>query len=142
MGSYEHRASVDLAADRLFDLLSDRENLPRYFPVMSELDPAGGDRVHVEAELGGRHVEAEAWLRVDRERRMLSWGTPGEDDYHGELAVNDQGAGRSEIVVTLHTERAGGPDIQRSLEETVAVLTHRATAEADTAAAEKGDDWF
>ncbi|RKT55288.1 SRPBCC family protein [Saccharothrix australiensis] len=142
MSSYEHRAAVDLAPDRLFDFLAEPKNLPRYFPELTEVDPVGGDRVHVEADLGDRHVAADGWLRVDRDRRTLSWGTPGETDYHGELSVTGQDAGRSEIVVTLHTERAGGPEIQRSLEEAVAVLAHRATAETDAAAAEKGDEWY
>ncbi|NUT96056.1 MAG: SRPBCC family protein [Saccharothrix sp.] len=142
MTSYTHRASVDLPADHLFGFLSRPEALPRYFPDLTEVEPTGGDHVHVEAEVGGRHVEAEGWLHVDRDRRTLSWGSPGEDDYHGELTVSDEGTGRSEVAVTLHTERAGGPDVQRGLEEAVAVLTQRATAETQTEAAEKGDDWY
>lgn len=142
MTSYAHQAEVDLAADRLFDFLADPRTLPRYLPELTEVEPVGGDRVHVEAEVGGRHVEAEGWLRVDRDRRTLSWGTPGEDDYHGELTVSDQGDGRSNVAITLHTERAGGPEVQRGLEEAVAVLAHRATAETDTEAAEKGNDWY
>ncbi|MBW4718184.1 SRPBCC family protein [Saccharothrix obliqua] len=142
MSSYQHRATVDLPPDRLFDYLAEPENLPRYFPDLTEVEPVGGDRVHVEADLGGRHVAADGWVRVDRDRRTLSWGTPGQDDYHGELSVTDRDAGRSEIAVTLHTEHTGGPDVQQALEEAVAVLTHRATAEHDTAATEKGDDWY
>jgi len=142
LSTYEHRATIDVPPDRLFDFLAEPNNLPRYFPKLTEVDPTGGDRVHVEADLGDRHVEAEGWLRVDRDRRTLSWGTPGESDYHGDLKVTDLDAGRSEIAVTLHTERAGGPDVQRGLEEAVAVLAHSATAETETESAEKGDNWF
>ncbi|MEU4806946.1 SRPBCC family protein [Actinosynnema sp. NPDC023587] len=142
MASYTHQVEVDLPSGRLFDFLADPRTLPQYMPKLTEVEPVGGDRVHVEADVGGKHITTEGWLRVDRDRHTLSWGTPGEDDYHGELTVSDHGAGRSEIAITLHTERAGGPDVQRGLEEAVAVLTHRATAETDTQAAERGNDWF
>ena len=142
MTSYEHRASVDVPADDLFAFVAEPGNLPKYFPDLTEVESTGGDGVHVEAEVGGRHVEAEGWIRVDRATRTLSWGTPGEDDYHGELTVADEGAGRSGITITLHTEHVGGPDVQRALEEAMAVLTHRATAETESDAAQKGDGWY
>ncbi|HEY8371400.1 MAG TPA: SRPBCC family protein [Pseudonocardiaceae bacterium] len=136
MGDFRHVAPVDMPADELFDFLAKPDNLPRYFPAMTEAEPVGGDRVHVEADLGNRHVEAEAWLQVDRRNRHLSWGAPGEDDYHGELTIVEQGPNRCEVSVTLHTERAGGDEVQRGLEQTLASLAQRAVRDADMAEGE------
>jgi uncharacterized membrane protein len=141
MPDYDYTAPVELPADRLFGYLSDPENLPGFLPEMTEAHREGGDRVHVEADVHGRHVEGEAWLRPDAGARTLSWGAPGEDDYHGELTVRDLGDGTSEVTVHLHTERAGGPDVQQGLEQAVAALAHRASAEGDLSDAEHQRGW-
>ncbi|MEJ2854521.1 MULTISPECIES: hypothetical protein [unclassified Saccharothrix] len=40
MTSYAHRVTVDLPADDLFGFLSQPETLPRYFPALTEVEPA------------------------------------------------------------------------------------------------------
>ena len=37
--------------------------------------------MHVEAEVHGHHVEGEAWVRPDAERRRLEWGAEGPDSF-------------------------------------------------------------
>ncbi|WP_215543948.1 SRPBCC family protein [Amycolatopsis sp. CA-230715] len=137
MGTYRHTATADLPADDVFAYLRDPRNLPRFFPQMTEAEPTGGGEAHVEADVGGKHVEGEAWLRADEARRRLEWGAD-DDDYHGELEVAESSPGSCEITVVLHTERAEGGEIQRALEETVAALTHTAVAETDVDGA-RGD---
>lgn len=53
----------------------------------------------------------------------MRWGSPGPNDYQGELTVT--GNGGSTLTVTLNTERADGPGIRAGLETTLARQTPR-----------------
>lgn len=125
MTTYTHTADADIAADTLFEFLAEPRNLPRYFPEMTAAEPEGGESVHVEANVHGKHVESEAWVRPNTSERRLEWGAEGPDDYHGELQVDELSPGRSRITVSLHSVReAEGGEVQDGLERTVAALTH------------------
>ncbi|MEV7552228.1 SRPBCC family protein [Amycolatopsis sp. NPDC089917] len=142
MTEFRHTATIDLPASELFDYLREPRNLPHFFPQLSQAEPEGGDAVHVEAEVHGEHVEAEAWLKVDEESRSLSWGSEGPNDYHGRLSVEDAGANAARLTVTLSSVReAGEEEVQRGLEETVAALAHTAVADSDVEAAEEQGGW-
>lgn len=140
MGTYRYTAEVDVPADEVFAFLRDPRNLPRYFPEMTSAEPTGGEQVHVEADLHGQHVEAEAWLHVDEGSRELRWGAESSSDYHGELQVSETVTGSCEIAVVLHTE-TGGDQVQRGLEEAVAALAHTAAADSDVRASEQQGGW-
>ncbi|MFL6119526.1 SRPBCC family protein [Actinophytocola sp.] len=134
MTTYTHTADADVSADVLFRFLADPRNLPRYFPQMTAAEPEGGESVHVEAEVHGHHVDGEAWVRPDESARRLAWGAEGPDDYHGELQIDEAGAGRSRITVALHSVReTAGDEVQKGLEQTVAALAQAATADGDAA---------
>jgi hypothetical protein len=141
MGTYRHTATVDLPADELFTFLRHPKNLPRYFSGMTEAQRTGDDGVHVEAEVRGRHVSGDAWLRVDEFRRRLEWGADSEDDYHGELEITEDDPVTSRVSIVLHTDHAEGDEVQKGLEETVAALAHTAVADADVAAAQGQGGW-
>ncbi|MEV4601840.1 SRPBCC family protein [Amycolatopsis sp. NPDC049253] len=131
MTDYRHSATVELPADELFAYLREPRNLPHYFSQMQAARPEGGDTVHVEAEVHGRHVEGDAWLKVDEGTRTLSWGAEGPDDYHGTLSIDEAGPAASRVEVTLSSVREGhSGEIQRGLEETVAALAHTAVADS------------
>lgn len=130
MTTYTHTAEADIAADVLFGYLAEPRNLPRYFPRMTAAEPAGGEVVHVVAEVHGHRVDGEAWVRPNATERTLEWGAEGPDDYHGELRVDEVAPGRSSITVSLHSVRAAeGDEVQEGLEQTVAVLTQAAAAD-------------
>ncbi|MBP2339207.1 uncharacterized protein YndB with AHSA1/START domain [Saccharothrix coeruleofusca] len=113
MASYEYHAPVDVPARQLFDLLAQPEALPQHLPGL---------------------VADDASLRVDHDRRVLTWS-------EGSLAVVDEEeAGRSLITLTVNSER--GPDTQRELEEAVAALSHRAASQADATETESGNAWY
>ncbi len=114
MTSYEYRAPVEMSARELFEFLSRPEALPQHLPGLSGSTP-----------------------RVDHDRRRLSWE---ENRYRGELSVVDDGAGHSEVAIAVETDEPG--DVRRELEEAVAALVHRATAEADVSAAKDHDTWY
>jgi uncharacterized membrane protein len=116
-------ANTDVAAPaaQLFDYLSQVQNLPNYFDRMTSVTDNGDGTIAATADLGDRTVEGEAWFNVDEDAQALSWGSEGPNNYSGELRVTGNEAS-SKVEVTLHTERAGGPEIQQGLERTVAAI--------------------
>ena len=115
-------------ADTVFDYLKQVGHLPDYFPRMTSAEQGSGEEVHTTADLGGQEVEADAWFTVDADRRRLSWGSEGENDYHGHLEVTGDGAG-CEVTATLTTVRAAGDQIQEGLERTLANIKQETEAD-------------
>ncbi|MDT0382686.1 SRPBCC family protein [Streptomyces sp. DSM 42041] len=120
MGRYEHSTTVRTDPQALFDYVAQVGNLPAYMDAMTAADPAGEGRVFVSAEVEGQRREGEAWFEVDRDRRSMRWGSPGPNDYSGELSVTDAGPESAGLRVVLNTERADGPGIRAGLETTLA----------------------
>ena len=118
MGDYSGSTEVGTPAGRLFGYLSQIGSLPRYLTAMTSAEPAGQDAVRVVADLNGTTLKAEAWFRVDRERRHLEWGSEGPDSYHGSLDVaGDERT--SSVTVFLHTDRVDTGEIDRGIAETL-----------------------
>jgi len=126
MGDYSKSTTVNVAPDRLFDYLSDVQNLPKYMPRLTSATPTEGDKVIVTAQIAPegepeQTVESEAWMRVRTAGQTLEWGSTGPNDYHGELDVDaGDDAGSSTLTVRLHTNRAEGDDIDHGLVEALA----------------------
>lgn len=119
MGDYEDRILLTTGPDAAFTHLSDVKNLPGHFAALRDARLVAADRVEVTAEVGGETVEGRAWLRVEPDRRRMTWGTPGPHDYRGELTVHDAGPG-CEVVVRLHTgDGAEGGGVRESLRESL-----------------------
>jgi uncharacterized membrane protein len=119
MGDYSGSAEVDAPAGRMFGYLSDIGNLPRSLTAMTSAESAGQDAVRVVADLNGTTREAEAWFRVDQERRHVEWGSEGPDNYHGYLDVTGDGR-TSSVTVFLHTERVDSGAIDQGIADTLA----------------------
>jgi uncharacterized membrane protein len=122
MGDYEADIRVRVTEEELFDYLSDVANLPKYFPRLTAAEPLEGEKVHVTAKLpSGEEVERDAWFKVDRDNKTLSWGSEGPNDYHGHLTVTGVGE-NSAVAVTVSTARVEGHRIQDGVNETVAEI--------------------
>lgn len=121
MADHERSHPVETDADRVYALLSDVENLPRYFPQITSARPVGdGDAVDTTAVIDPpgqpeREVEGEAWFRTDAAARRVEWGAQGESDYHGALTVQENGTG-STVVLTLHSPH-DHPGIEQSIDD-------------------------
>jgi hypothetical protein len=130
MGDYQATGTVDVAANVLFEYLSDVERLPEYLPQLTEAHRKGDDKVEVEAVVEDdsgrpRKETGEAWLEVIEHGRKLRWGAPGPHDYHGELHVDFVADGTSQLTVRLHTEHTDGPSVEEALQRTVAGIRRR-----------------
>jgi uncharacterized membrane protein len=118
MGDYEQSRNVNAPAQALFDYLADVRNMPRYFSSMTSAEPAEGEAVQVTAVVDGKEREGEAWLKVDRDRMHLDWGSEGPNDYHGRLDVTGDDAA-SRVSVALHTDNVEDQRIDQGLTETL-----------------------
>lgn len=142
MGDYEGSTTVGAPVDDLFEFLSKVDNLPRYMDRMTHARSLPGDAVAVEARVepgdagagegedGARTVGGEGWFRIDADRRSLSWGSEGPNDYRGELDVVADGDG-SRVTVRIHTERDDAPGIRSGLDGTLATIRRLAETEPE-----------
>ena len=133
MADHERSTTVRATPERLFDYLSDVGNLPHYFAAMESAEPVGEDRVHTVADVDGTRREGDAWLTAEDGSRTMRWGSPGPNDYAGELSVAGDGDG-SRVTVRLHTEHGDTDAVDRGLEETLATIKRNVEQDADPAA--------
>ena len=89
----------------------------------------GPEEVHTEAKLpDGQSVQGEAWFRVDDAAQRISWGSEGENDYHGSLDVDSVGDG-SRVVVKIHSPHVDDGQVQQGVDQTLAVIKEKVEAQ-------------
>jgi carbon monoxide dehydrogenase subunit G len=120
--TYSREIQVSVDAPAAYAYLSDVQNLPSYFPMITEAKQQGSDEVATTAviEPPGEErqtVHGTAWFKHDDEAKRVTWGSEGPNDYHGEIDV-DGGDGASTVRFTLHTE-SGHPGIDESIDDTL-----------------------
>lgn len=135
MAHHEASTTVNVAANILFDYLSDIQHLPDYLPRLTGVHPTAPtppeaqgmearpprQPVHHEVEVtadepSGQSVRTEAWIDVVEENRSLRWGAPGDHDYHGELDVEFVADGTSNLTIRLDTNHPATPAIDEELQ--------------------------
>lgn len=125
MADFSGTTTVTASEQDLFAFLSDVGNLPRYFARMTSAERRGdGDEIHTTATLlDGTRVEGTAWFTVDDVARHISWGSEGDNDYHGYLDVRPKDVG-SEVEVHIHTARVPQDDegTQEGIDKTLASI--------------------
>lgn len=126
MPTYSRETKVKVAEKAAYTYLSDVQNLPKYFPMMTEAKQTSGDEVETTAVIQPpgeeKHtVHGKAWFQHDDDARKISWGSEGPNDYHGEIDVDADGDDSSTVRFTLHTE-SGHPGIEDSIDETLATI--------------------
>jgi uncharacterized protein YndB with AHSA1/START domain len=122
MPDFERTATVAVSPEEAFRFLADPANLPRYVATMTAAQPEDGGRLHVAAEVQGRHEEGEARFRSDPAQRRIEWGAEAGSGYGGWLQVSPSDGGSS---VTIHLHVVHDQDrseIDRVLDETAATI--------------------
>jgi uncharacterized membrane protein len=106
---HEHTHHVAAPADKVYAVLADVRNLPRYVPQMTSAEPHDGDKVTVEARYQGHTQHGEGWFRADDAQRRIEWGSAGSD-YHGWLQVDEDAEGTSRLTLYVDTVHGDAPD--------------------------------
>jgi hypothetical protein len=126
MPDFERHVTVAVDPDTAFDYMADPSHLPDFVSTMTgaRRDPGRErTRLHVSAEVSGRHEEGETRFRTDRWSRSIDWGsTP---DYRGTMRVEPSGATSSRISLLLRIRDPRGEHahIEQVMDETMTSLT-------------------
>jgi len=116
---YERTATVTTAPEDAFRFLADPGNLPKYVATMSAARPEQGHRLHVAAEVQGRHEEGDARFNTDASQRRIEWGAGGRSGYEGSIEVSGTNGGSS-VHIRIHVELEHDErEINRAMDEAV-----------------------
>jgi len=117
MPTYSARRTLEGDPDVYFAYVSDPENLPRYFPRMTDAHRVAADRVETTASVDvdddgqNETVVSEAEFEVDQEGRSIAWSAPGEHHYSGSLRLDGDS-----VELAISTE-AHFPGMQDALDD-------------------------
>jgi drug/metabolite transporter (DMT)-like permease len=122
MPTYTASRPLDGDAELYFDYISNPENLPAYFPRMTQAHELPDGKVETTAQVDvdrdgeDETVTSEAEFDVDAAAREVRWSAPGPHEYHGSLRLTDDAA-----ELTIHTthEHDG---IQEALEQSLETI--------------------
>ena len=112
------------------DDIADPEHLPEYFPRMTEAHEVESGTVRttaiVDADQDGsdEKVVSDAWFKADDADHSISWGSPGESDYHGTLRLHDDGGSGTRIELSLTTPH-DFDGMQQGLDDALAAIAGR-----------------
>jgi uncharacterized protein YndB with AHSA1/START domain len=120
MPNFERTVTVSASPEEAFQFLAEPRNLPRYVATMSAARPEQGERLHVAADVQGRHEEGDARFSADPHQRRISWASGGASSYEGSIDVSAADGGSS-VHIRLHVEHERDvAEINRTMDETVA----------------------
>jgi len=129
MTDYTATTTVPYDITDTFGFIKDPENLPDYFPRVSEAHLVEPELVRttavVDADQDGddERVVSDAWFHVDEAAHAITWGSPGESDYHGSLALEEVD-GKTKLslsVTTVHDI----PEVQQGLDSALEAIAGR-----------------
>ncbi len=114
MPDYSDHIDVAAPADAVFAFISDIANLPKYLPTVHGAHSHGVDRVEVDGQANGHQYASTGWFKADSEARQMSWGSDGQNDYAGKMAVTGDGSA-AQVTCTLRFSPTG--EVKQSMDE-------------------------
>jgi uncharacterized membrane protein len=111
---FEQSVMVAAPADQIFDFLADVRNVPQYLPTVRDAQPQQGDRIRTQGQAGDHSYDSDGHFRANQQARRLEWGSDGENEYSGWLAVQENG---SQSQVTVHIHFAPRPEMAQKMAE-------------------------
>ena len=91
MPEYTDRIEVAAEPDAVFRFVSDISNLPKYLPTVHGAHSQPHERVEVDGKANGHAYTSAGWFKVDQAGRTMTWGSDGDNDYSGKMAVSGEG---------------------------------------------------
>ncbi|MEU4442997.1 SRPBCC family protein [Actinosynnema sp. NPDC050801] len=132
MAEFEHEQAIPVDARVVFDLARDVTAMEAWLPDGLQVERSGPERVTGRVSMGDEIDEAEGYLAADTEQRRLEWGDLDGGGYSGWLQVDDEGPGRSRVVLHLdvggeHPAAEGGEAHEITDEHLVQALSRLAS---------------
>jgi hypothetical protein len=131
--TYTGDTTLPVSQEAAYAYLSEVSNLPRYFPRITDVEERSGDEVETTAVIEPpgqerQEVHGTAWFQADPDAHLVTWGSEGDNRYHGELEVSADGDGRGfHLRIAIHTE-ADRPSIEQAIEETLGTIRRQLAA--------------
>ncbi|MEU4741902.1 SRPBCC family protein [Actinosynnema sp. NPDC023658] len=127
MAEFEHEQTIPVDARVVFDLARDVTAMQAWLPDGVQVEESGPERVTGRVSVGDDIDEAEGYLAADAEQRRLEWGDLEDGGYSGWLQVDEDGPGRSRVVLHLdvrgeHESAMGGEGHELTDEHVVQAL--------------------
>ena len=128
MTDFERSQDIDAAPEAVWRVVSDPDRLAEWLPTTTASHPAGHDTVELVGESHGHDYDLKSGFVTDDAARRLSWDSPRDSGYRGELTVAEHPGG-SRITVRLTIPLApadSDEEINRGLREAlerIGVLT-------------------
>lgn len=128
MTDYTATKTVPYDITDAFEFIKDPENLPDYFPRMTDAELVEPELVRttavVDADQDGddERVVSDAWFTSDDAEHSISWGSP-DSDYRGSLQL-DEGDGQTTLRLSLTTVH-DIPEVQQSLDDALDKIAER-----------------
>jgi uncharacterized protein YndB with AHSA1/START domain len=119
MPDYERSRDIDAAPETVWRVVSDPGRLAEWLPTTSASRPAGHDAVELVGESHGHEYDLQSGFVTDDAARRLSWDSPRDSGYQGELTVAEHPGG-SRVTVRLAIPLApadADEEINRGLRE-------------------------
>ncbi len=107
----EQSRQLDATAEAVWRLVSDPDRLAEWVPTIVASRPAGQGTVHLQGESHGHDYDISGRLTLDQAARRLSWDSPRNAGYQGELTVTGHDGGSTVTV------RVSVPDLPPSVGE-------------------------
>jgi len=123
MGEYEHTATINCRAQKVFEFASDVRNFPLYLPTVRNVIKQGSEHVRVQGEARGRPYASDGMYHVDYIRKRMEWGSDSDDQYSGWLEVKGNDTTATVTVhLTFEPHRDYDPTIHEGLENALASI--------------------
>jgi uncharacterized protein YndB with AHSA1/START domain len=121
MPDYERSRDIDAAPEAVWRVVSDPGRLAEWVPTTSTSRPAGHDAVELVGESHGHEYDLQSGFVTDDAARRLSWDSPRDSGYRGDLTVAEHpGGSRVTVRVTIPLAPADADEeINRGLRETL-----------------------
>jgi uncharacterized protein YndB with AHSA1/START domain len=128
MTDFERSQDIDAAPEAVWRVVSDPDRLAEWLPTTTASRPAGHDAVELVGESHGHDYDLKSGFVTDDAARQLSWDSPRDSGYRGELTVAErQGGSRITVRLTIPLAPADSDEeINRGLREAlerIGVLT-------------------
>jgi len=121
MATYQRTLTMTVDPAHVFDYVTEPRNWAQFLPTVQSADTVRGEyeRVRIKGVSHGHAYDTEGYLKLDRHRLSMQWGTDGEHGYQGSLELRqiDSNDLETEIALELRFSQAPAGDVEKEMEQ-------------------------
>ncbi len=121
MATYQRTLTMPVDPVHVFDYVTEPRNWAQFLPTVQSADMVRGEheRVRIRGVSHGHGYDSEGYLKLDRHRLSMQWGTDSEHGYHGSLEVRqiESSELETEIALELRFSEAPAGDTEKEMDQ-------------------------